>query len=174
MRTRRAALALALALAAAGTGCRKPAPAPVAERTSVPPPASAPAASVPALAGVWTVVGHRMPGISAMSNAEADRWHGRKLRLDVAQAVMDESHCDRPTYTTREVARDSLLGGEFNLTRGNRPALDSLERLTLLEVRCGGSPWTAMGGRLIEVDADRAYAPWDGVFFELARGGPQP
>lgn len=26
-----------------------------------------------------------------------------------------------------------------------------------------------MGGRLIEIDADRALAPWDGVFFELER-----
>ena len=172
--SRRQALLAVAAVAAGGAACRKPAPAPVAERSAAPPPASPPAAAVPELAGVWTVVGHRMPGISAMTDSEAKEWHGRTLRLDVAQAVVEDNHCDRPTYATREVARDSLLGGEFNLTRGNLPALDSLERLTLLEVRCGGAPWTAMGGRLIGVDAGRAYAPWDGVFFELARGDPSP
>jgi hypothetical protein len=34
---------------------------------------------------------------------------------------------------------------------------------------CGGAAWTTMGARLIEVAPDVALAPWDGVFFELAR-----
>jgi hypothetical protein len=109
-----------------------------------------------------------------MGDAEATRWHGRTVRLDVTQAVTEDNHCDRPTYETRRVGRESLLGGEFNLPPGRLPSIEALDTLTLLEVRCGGSPWTAMGGRLIGIDSARAYAPWDGVFFELERGKAIP
>jgi hypothetical protein len=164
-----AALLLA-ALAAAG-GCRAE-PVPDAEEAADPPPAQVQPAdsAAPDLAGTWTVVGHRIPAIGAMSDAEAARRHGRTVRLDVTQAVSEDNHCDRPTYTTRRVARASLLGGEFHVPPGRLPALEALDTLTVLEVRCGGAPWTAMGGRLIGIDSARAYAPWDGVFFELARG----
>ena len=166
---------LLLAALAAGSGCRAE-PAPRAEEAAAPPPAQVQPAdsAAPDLAGTWTVVGHRIPAIGAMSDAEAARWHGRTVRLDVTQAVSEENHCDRPTYATRRVVGASLLGGEFNLGPGRLPLLDTLDTLTLLEVRCGGAPWTAMGGRLIGIDSARAYAPWDGVFFELARGARGP
>jgi len=157
-----AALLLGL-LAAAGGGCRQAEPAP--EPAAAPSPDS----TAPDLAGTWTVVGHLIPGTSAMNETEAARWHGRTVRLDLTQAVTEGSHCDRPTYDIRRMARASLLGGEFNLPPGRLPSLDGLDTLTLLAVRCGGAPWTAMGGRLIGIDSARAYAPWDGVFFELAR-----
>ena len=38
-----------------------------------------------------------------------------------------------------------------------------------MSVRCEGSPWTAPGGTMIGVDADRALTVWDGVFFTLER-----
>jgi uncharacterized membrane protein len=41
--------------------------------------------------------------------------------------------------------------------------------MQVLEVRCDGRPWAALGGSLIELDRNRALAPRDGVFFELAR-----
>ena len=167
--------ALLLTALATGAGCR-PEPAPKAEEAAAPPPArvEAPDSAAPDLAGTWTVVGHRIPAISAMSDTEAARWHGRTVRLDLTQAVSEENHCDRPTYETRRVGRASLLGEEFDLQPGPLPPLEALDSLTLLEVRCGGAPWTAMGGRLIGVDSARAYAPWDGVFFELERGRLSP
>jgi uncharacterized membrane protein len=170
VRRRHRALLLA-ALAASGGACRQEKPAPPAEDAVAPPPAQVPAAdsTTPDLAGAWTVVGHRIPGVSAMSEREAARWHGRTLRLDLAQAVSEESHCDRPSYATRRVVPESLLGREFQLPPGRLPSLAALDSLTLLEVRCAGSPWNAMGGRLIGIDSARAYAPWDGVFFELTR-----
>ena len=30
-------------------------------------------------------------------------------------------------------------------------------------------PWTALGGSVLELDRNRALAPWDGIFFELTR-----
>jgi uncharacterized membrane protein len=38
-----------------------------------------------------------------------------------------------------------------------------------MEVSCGGAGWTALAAKLLEIDATRALAPWDGVFFELVR-----
>ena len=104
-----------------------------------------------------------------MTDAEAARWHGRTLRLDRDLAATEGSRCEGPEYVPRTVARDSLLGTEYHLPPGALPALDSAERLTVLQVRCAGSPWTAMGGRLIAAGSMRAFAPWDGVFFELER-----
>jgi hypothetical protein len=172
----RASLPALLLLALAATGCRQRAPESKPEEAAAPPPAPVPApdSAGPELAGTWTVVGHSIPAVSAMSDAEAARWHGRTVRLDLTQAVSEENHCDRPTYDTRRVGRASLLGGEFNLPPGRLPPLEGLDSVTLLEVRCGGAPWTAMGGRLIGVDSARAYAPWDGVFFELERAPATP
>ena len=104
-----------------------------------------------------------------MADAEAVRWHGRTIRLDREQASSEGSRCDAPEYAPRTVARDSLLGTEYHLPPGALPALDSVERLTVLEVRCSGSPWAAMGARLIAAGDGRAFAPWDGVFFEVER-----
>jgi hypothetical protein len=49
------------------------------------------------------------------------------------------------------------------------PGLDSAASLRLLEVSCGGTPWTEAGGRLLTLSPDRAVTVWDGVFFKLAR-----
>ncbi len=150
-------------------GCRRADEAPPSNRAAGTTHAPSTVGSSPDLTGIWTVVGHRIPGVSAMSDAEATTWHGRSVRLTETQAISGGSHCDPPTYVTRTVARDSFLATDFNLLPGSLTPLASLERLTLLEVSCGGALWAAMGGRVIEVDANRALSPWDGVFFELER-----
>lgn len=104
-----------------------------------------------------------------MSDSDAGAWHGQTVRLTAAEAISSGIRCSRPTYATRAVARDSFLAEAFHLPPGRLALLASLATLTLLEVSCGGAPWTAMGGLLIEIDADRALAPWDGVYFELKR-----
>ncbi len=151
-------------------GCRKPEEAPASDRARDAPAADSSVTSASDMTGIWTVVGHRIPGISAMSDVEAAAWQGQTVRLTAAQALTVENHCDEPTYATRTVEGSSFLGSEFKLPPGSLTALDSLERLTLLEVSCSGAPWAALGGRLIGIDADHVLAPWDGVFFELARG----
>ncbi len=161
-----AALAATLLL---GGGCRKAEEAQPTERartdSTVPLTASPPSD----LIGIWTVIGHHRPGISAMIDDDAAVWHGQTVRLTATEAISPDNHCDQPTYATQTQARDRFLAQEFHLPPGRLAPLASVEQLTLLEVSCAGAPWTAMGGLLIEIDPDRALAPWDGVFFELER-----
>lgn len=152
-----------------GAGCRKADEASSPERATETPSTPVAVASSPDPTGIWTVVGHHIPGISAMSDSEASTWHGRTLRLTATEAVSPGNHCDQPSYTTHSVAKDRFLGSEFNLPPGSLTPVASLERITVLEVSCADGRWAAMGGRLIGIDADRVLAPWDGVFFELAR-----
>lgn len=121
------------------------------------------------LQGVWTVVGHHAPGVAAMSELEAAEWRGRTVRLTAAHAVSEGIGCDAPRYAPRLVARDSFLAAEYRLPAGALRRAGLPERLTVLEVSCGGVPWGAMGSRLIGIEADRALAPWNGIFFELTR-----
>lgn len=163
-----AVFALAATLLLSG-GCRKADEAPSSERAMETPAALPTAASSADLTGIWTVIGHRIPGISAMSDTEATAWYGRTVRLTATQAMSGENRCDEPRYATRTVTKDHFLSTDFNLPPASLAPLASLERLTLLEVSCDGVPWAAMGGLLLEIDADRVLSPWDGVFFELAR-----
>ena len=121
------------------------------------------------LEGVWTVVGHHTPGVTAMSEMDAEDWRGQTLRLTPARALNPRAHCDAPGYAPRLVPRDSFLAAEYKLPAGALRRAGLPERVTVLQVSCGGVPWTAMGGRLIGIAADRALAPWDGIFFELSR-----
>ena len=121
------------------------------------------------LEGVWTVVGHHTPGVTAMSETDAEDWRGETLRLTPARALNPRAHCDAPGYAPHLVPRDSFLAAEYKLPAGALRRAGLPERVTVLQVSCGGVPWTAMGGRLIGIEADRALAPWDGIFFELSR-----
>ena len=140
-----------------------------AEGRSAPSPSPADSMPLPELAGIWTVVGHHIPGTSAMSDKEATAWHGRTVRLTAKEAISAESHCDAPSYATSSAPRDRFLGVEFHLPPGALKPLASRDEITLLDVSCRGSSWADMGGRLIGIDANRVLAPWNGVFFELAR-----
>ena len=119
-----------LALLSCKTADAPPVPSPAAE----PPP--------PALLGIWTVVSHSMPGVSAMSDAEADKWHGLSIRLLQAEAVSRSDRCVTPEY--RSVA-------------------------DTLELSCGQGVWSAFGARMFAAGPDRVRALWDGVLFELER-----
>jgi len=165
----RAASALVVLLALSAGCQQEKARAPAAERSTEERFSPVDTAAVPGLAGIWTVVGHHIPGISAMSDAEARAWHGRTLRLTAAEAISADTHCDAPNFVARPAPRDRFLGAEYHLPPGALPALASVDPISVLDVSCEGSAWAAMGGRLIGIDADRALAPWDGVFFELVR-----
>jgi hypothetical protein len=131
--------------------------------------ADEPAAEPVDLEGVWTVVGHHVPGVAGMSEAEAAEWRGRTVRLAPGHAVSQGAQCDAPRYAPRLVPRDSFLSAEYKLRPGALRRAGLPERVTVFEVSCGGAPWGAMGSRLIGIGADRALAPWDGIFFELTR-----
>ena len=121
------------------------------------------------LEGVWTVVGHHAPGVAGMSQLDAEDWQGQTVRLTPVRAVSGGARCDAPQYARHLLARDSFLAAEYKLPADALRRAGLPERMTVLEVSCGGAPWSAMGGRVIGIGADRALAPWDGMFFELTR-----
>lgn len=121
------------------------------------------------LTGIWTVVAHHTPGVSAMDSAQAAAWHGETVRLMPSKAVAPGVTCNAPVYRNHTVQRDSFLATEYRLAPGSLPRLASVEHLTVLDVACGGTHWVALGGVLIQIDGRHALAPWDGVFFELER-----
>ncbi|MGH8249775.1 MAG: META domain-containing protein [Steroidobacteraceae bacterium] len=148
----------------------------VASETSALPPQqiskaalAAPASAVPALTGIWTVVAHHMPGTSAMSDDEARARYGQTLRLTTSAATSPVGRCGAPSYATSRVQGDAWLASEYKLPAGSVEPLAARGQSRLMRVSCGGTPWAAFGGLLLEIDADRVLAPWDGVFFELER-----
>lgn len=141
---------------------------------SGPPETSAPAVSeadlfLLDLTGVWTVVGHHMPGTSAMADADAKAWTGQTIRLAEDEAISGSERCAAPIYATRVVATDEFLAQQFHLPPRSLSPLAEARNIAVLETSCDSRSWTAMGARLIAVHADRALAPWDGVFFEMKR-----
>jgi heat shock protein HslJ/uncharacterized membrane protein len=143
-----------------------PAPPPAAPAQGI---RSSPAASTSSLNGIWTIVGHQMPGVSALTDAQARARYGETLRLTEHAAVSSGDRCTEPRYSTRQVPAASFLAEQYRLAPGSLAPLATRNQLRILEVTCGGAPWTALGARLLELDRDRALAPWNGVFFELVR-----
>jgi heat shock protein HslJ/uncharacterized membrane protein/predicted small lipoprotein YifL len=129
----------------------------------------APASTPSSLNGIWTVVGHHAPGVSAESDEKARARNGESIRLTDRVATSSGNSCREPRYATRQVSADAWLASSFQLPAGSLPMLAGRSQMRVMEVSCGNADWTALGATLLEVDRDRALAPWDGVFFELER-----
>ena len=129
----------------------------------------APAASTSSLMGIWTVVGHYSPGVSAMSSEQAKAHYGESLRLTAKSAVTPGSRCSDPSYVPDRVAPAEYLSTKYHLAPDSLEPLAAKRQMQVMEVHCERSQWSALGGSLLEVDRDRALAPWNGIFFELAR-----
>ncbi|HEU4516547.1 MAG TPA: META domain-containing protein, partial [Steroidobacteraceae bacterium] len=144
---------------------------------AAPAPAAAPAQGIqpaaatesPSLMGIWTVVGHSMPGVAALSEDQAKARHGESLRLTRRIAASNGQRCEAPQYAGRTERAQEFLGSEYRIAPDSLKPVARREQLRIMRVSCDGSSWAALGGTLIELDRDRAIAPWDGVFFELAR-----
>ncbi len=143
------------------------APAPA----SAPAPAiqSTPAVETPTMTGIWTVVGHSIPGTAAMNDEQAKARYGESLRLTRGTAASAGQRCDAPRYAVRVEPTEEFLAGEYKLAPGSLKLIARRSQVRVMQVTCSGPPWNALGATLIEVDRDRAIAPWNGVFFELAR-----
>ena len=127
------------------------------------------ASESPALSGIWTVVAHHIPGVSAMSDGEARTHYGETVRLTDRSAISPGASCRDPRYASNRVSTEQYLASEYKLQPGSLKPLASRVQVQLMKVSCGGAPWNALGATLLEIDSDRVLAPWDGVFFELAR-----
>jgi hypothetical protein len=122
--------------------------------------------------GTWTVAGHSIPGISAVSEDEATAHDGQIVQLDPMQALSNGERCVAPGYPARSVDTEDYLASEFNLPPESLQALAGKDHVTIVEISCDGGPWTAFGSLLIVIDANRALTPWDGAFYELQRTPP--
>lgn len=126
-----------------------------------------PAAAASVL-GDWTITGHRIPGVSAMSDAQARALHGQALKYAPETATSGKDVCPHVTYKTTVETSGNFLAAVFRI----KPELLGWQgadvKLDVTEVSCGGVPWTTLGGTLLQ-SGKRAFAPWNGVFFELRR-----
>jgi hypothetical protein len=116
------------------------------------------------LAGNWVVVGHRAPGISAMSEADADSWNGSAVTLSRNAFTFRDRVCSTPAFATKEIPRP-----EFAETfRVSGEALGLADKqICVTEVSCaGGSPGP---GSLLIHGRGELLALWDGVYFRLHR-----
>lgn len=125
--------------------------------------------AMPSPTGIWTVVGYHLPGTGATGGDAARTHHGASIRLTARSATAPGGQCNEPRYTARRVPANQYLAEEFKLEPGSLAPLAGRNQIQVMDVSCGGARWTALGARLIEIDRDRALAPWDGVFYELRR-----
>jgi len=91
------------------------------------------------------------------------------VRLTASAAISPGNRCNQPEYSARSESTDAYLASQFKLPPGGLKPLAGLTQIRLMEVSCGGARWPVLGALLLQIDRDRALAPWDGVFFELAR-----
>jgi uncharacterized membrane protein len=123
--------------------------------------------------GEWVVAAHRIPGIAAMTEAEAAKRHGHAVRFGREEAVSAADACRGVDYRHRTAPAGAFLA-EYRITPADLGLQGGASAsLEVTEVFCGAEKWAAMGGTLIWIAEDRAYTPWDGVFFELRRASPK-
>lgn len=124
---------------------------------------------MPTLTGIWTVVAHHVPAGKVTAGEQAPVRYGESVRLTARSATSAGETCRDPRYAAQRVSAQAYLADTLKLPAGALKPLAGRNQLQVMETSCGGSAWSALGGTLIELDRDRALAPWDGVFFELAR-----
>jgi len=118
--------------------------------------------------GKCVVAGHRSPGTSAIREAQAHALHGQPLEYTAETATSGRDVCPHARYSTRGEAAGPYLATQFRVDT-LKLGMEPDTKLDVTEVSCGGVHWTTLGGTLIVSPAGRAFAPWNGVFFELKR-----
>ncbi len=113
----------------------------------------------------WVVTGHRIPGVSAMSDSEAVKWHGHTIHLAPDIAISGADTCAKPSYVMTDAGADSVLAATFHISAAEL-GVDS-SRVRIGQVMCDAGTWMTMGGTVVWIADDHGFAPWNGVFFEL-------
>ena len=119
--------------------------------------------------GEWRVVGHRLPGASALTDSAATARHGTRVRYGAHRAIAGVDTCRHAVYHTRSGPCDSLLATRFRVGAAELGVSPPDGRMAVTCVYCGDEPWASLGGVLLWIEPDRAYSPCDGAFFELRR-----
>jgi len=118
--------------------------------------------------GEWTIAGHRIPGVSAMNDAQAKALHGQALKYSPETASSGKDVCPHAGYKNRRENATGFLAAGYRTTPQALDLQTGEGRIEVTEVTCGGVPWPTLGGTLLQT-GKRTLAPWNGVFFELQR-----
>jgi hypothetical protein len=118
--------------------------------------------------GKWTVAGHRTPGVSAMNNTQAQSLLGQTIEYTPETATSGKDVCPHAGYKARSEAAGPYLATNFKADP-QKLGLQPETKLEITDIVCGGVRWGTLGGTLFVSPAGRAFAPWNGVFFELQR-----
>ena len=114
-------------------------------------------------ATTWVVTGHTAPGVSAMSDAEADAWNGSVLALGRDRVTFRDGVCAKPTFDTRQlthtefVAAYRVSGDALRLAPG---------AICVTDVSCAGEK--LMPGTLLVHGDGELLLLWDGVWFRAS------
>lgn len=121
-----------------------------------------------ALVGEWLVVEYHQPGISAMSDEQAEQWLGARLRISDDWFALGEHYCETVAPVGEVLPVNQVLDG-YRLQEGDFPLLDGYTQVARHHLDCDGQAWDRLGSVVLRVSESLALAPWDGVFFELQR-----
>jgi hypothetical protein len=121
-----------------------------------------------AVLGKWTVTGHRIPDAGPMGGVRAGSLPGQVIEYTPETATSGRDVCPHASYRTRTEAAGPYLATNFKVDP-RKLGLQPDTRLEITEIACGGLHWGTLGGLLLISPAGRAFAPWNGVFFELQR-----
>lgn len=116
----------------------------------------------------WQITGHRAPGVSAMTDAEASSWHGEFIHLQAQRATNGRTTCTTPVYEESTHPAGPFLDTGYRL-RPQALGVPATAEVRVIDVICAGEPWTTLGGRVLSFGSAGDYAVWNGVFFRLRR-----
>lgn len=112
-------------------------------------------------AGVWAI-GKDLgaPGISALTDSEARRLLGQRIRIAEHEVLLPGEECGRPSFRSSTQTTTDFLSG-FNITATQFPLVG--KTVEILDVKCERSV-TYQVGRLSN---GCVFYPRDGRFFQL-------
>ena len=128
--------------------------------------ACSPDEKAPYIQGTWIVIDLQAPGISAMSQDEAESWIGKTAQYTNTKASFDGETCESPTYKRSAMQPEDL----YDRFRVSPESLGyETGPIEVIEVYCGNTTWANAGGMLVRVGEGRVFTVWDGVFFHLKK-----
>ena len=115
--------------------------------------------------GTWVVTKATLPGITAMSQSEADQWLGKSFSYDTERAQLAQESCLTPTYT-RETMDDEAFQAAYHVSREKLNFEEG--DIIRIELQCADNA-AKPGQTLLTQENIVTYLPWDGVFFRLEK-----
>lgn len=127
--------------------------------------ASAFAEGDPWLLGEWRITGVKFPGMSAMSEQEAEEWINQTISYETTSVKLINQICNNPIYGIEEVSANDFMAT-------HRVSLATLEiessSVEIREINCD-SAWMGPGLTIIKAKEDAAYTTWDGGYFIMEK-----